>query len=607
MARIYLVMSCGSAPVSTDSGDATLTELVWPSAAGPWTRHAWKSRDGRACLQAWSNEPTDARLAEAIRSNDEAAVGCPGYFRDPRDIDRLLCADDVGAVADELSGVFGVFRVGQRGFQAVTTAVRIHPVYYSSVGDTHVAGNRAILVHAAARMAESGESSLAVRYNLRGMQSLVRSGYFLSDASPFEGVSVLPAHTTLEVAGGQRIVRRSLPPVTPGVPRGRAERSLVKQLADDLVAAVEPLRGFSEPVALALTGGRDSRLIAAALHAARVPFRASTGGFPDHPDVVLAARIAALLGVQHTSTPPRTDAQTGMLMVQHPLQRACEVIRFTEGMISAHNNVNRPASFIASARMSGSGGEQLRGGFLAGQRNAAAKAMRKRVDDLFLNWEDVFTDSANDCARREIAPWSALAMDDPMGALDRIYLYYRTGRWSAAARAASLVTHVAVDPFFDNRLNRSALAMSPEWRWSERPFHAAIKRLAPVLADVPLTSSRWRYELEPPGLRFRRRGWLARAPMPIDKAGTGFDWRDSLDPALIRVIREQILDGPAPLFEVVRRPRVEALLDTYPLNKASSFLLWNACTASVLLSGAWLTAPPNIPAVQIPLPSRSSG
>lgn len=602
------MVSSGGAPVSMDLGDdATLTELVWPSAAGPWTRQAWTSRDGRTCLQAWSNEPTDARLVDPVHCEEEVAVGCPGYFRDSRETDRLLYASDVGVVADELSGVFGVFRVGQRGFQAVTTAVRLHPVYYSSVGDTHVAGNRAILVHAAARMAESGDPSFGVRYNLGGMQSLIRSGYFLSDESPFEGVSVLPPHTTLEVSGGQRrIVRRPLPPVTPGAPRGRAERSLVKHLADDLVAAVEPLRAFSEPVSLALTGGRDSRLIAAALHAARVPFRASTGGFRDHPDVVLATRIAALLGVEHTSTPPRQDARTGMLTVQHPLQRAWEVIRFTEGMISAHNNVNRPVSFSISARMSGSGGEQLRGGFLVAQRNAAVKGMRKRVNDLFLNCEDVFSDAANSCARRELEPWAARAMGDAMGALDHIYLHYRTGRWSAAARAASMIGHVAFDPLFDNRLNRSALAMSPEWRWSERPFHAAIKRLAPALADVPLTSRRWRYELEPPALRFRRRAWLARAPMPVDKGGSGFDWRDNLDPALIRVFREQVLDGPAALFEVVRRPRVEALLDTYPLNKASSFLLWNVFTASVLLSGAWLTAPPNNPAIQIPLPASRS-
>lgn len=584
---------------------ASLTQVVWPEEAGPWSRHIWKSRDDATWLQAWSNEPSDSRLNSAIRSDSNGAVGCPGYFSDPREMDRLLQGSDIGVLADSLPGVFGVFRAGERGFQAITTAVRLHPVYYASVGDAHFAGNRAILVHAAARAVECGAASLSVRYNLRGLQSLIRSGYFVSDETPFEGVTALPAHATLDVSAGRiRVAVRPLPVVAEAVPGWRDERSLVRGLADDLIAAVAPLSAFSEPIGLSLTGGRDSRLIAAALHAAGIPFRTSTSGFPTHPDVVLAAQVARLLGVEHSSSPPPQDERRKSLVVEHPLRRTWEVIRCTEGMISAHNNVHRPAQFRIASRISGAGGEQLRGGFLAGQTNATSKAMRKRVDDLFLSWEDVFTDQANDRARQELEPWAARAARDPMGALDRLYLYYRTGRWSAAARAAAMAGHTTFDLLFDGRLNRSALAMSPEWRWSERPFHAAITRLASVLRDVPLTGKRWRYETEPPALPFRRRRWLARAPMVLDKQGSGFDWREKLDPVLTPFFREQILDGPAGLYELVRRPKMETLLATNPLSKASAVLLWNAYTVSVLLSDVWLSSRPQDPDVQIPLPAQ---
>ena len=50
-------------------------------------------------------------------------------------------------------------------------------------------------------------------------------------------------------------------------------------VAAALVDAVRPLGERGVPVELSLTGGKDSRLIAAALTAAQVPFRARTHGF----------------------------------------------------------------------------------------------------------------------------------------------------------------------------------------------------------------------------------------------------------------------------------------------------------------------------------------
>jgi asparagine synthase (glutamine-hydrolysing) len=76
-------------------------------------------------------------------------------------------------------------------------------------------------------------------------------------------------------------------------------------VAGALTEAVRPPGGTDAPVELSLTGGKDSRLVAAALTAARVPFRARTHGFADHPDGVVAGLIAGRLGVEHTVTRPR--------------------------------------------------------------------------------------------------------------------------------------------------------------------------------------------------------------------------------------------------------------------------------------------------------------
>lgn len=130
---------------------------------------------------------------------------------------------------------------------------------------------------------------------------MVRHGFFANDETPFTGVRALPNATTLTARRGSPVRMAGEPwPRPVRVPRSRRRRrKLLNGAAEALVQAVRPLADHGEPVRLALSGGRDSRLMAAVLHAAGVPFTARTHGFADSPDVVLATRIADALGVEH--------------------------------------------------------------------------------------------------------------------------------------------------------------------------------------------------------------------------------------------------------------------------------------------------------------------
>jgi len=151
-------------------------------------------------------------------------------------------------------------------------------------------------------------------------------------------------------------------------------------------------------------------------------------------------------------------------------------------------------------------------------------------------------------------------------------------------------------PLFDNIVTRRALAMDPAWRWSERPMYQTIACLMPSLRDLPLARKRWRFApAEVPGF-LRRRSWLAQTPVPAGRTVRGgFDWRVHPDGPLTARLREQILDGPSSLFEIVERAAIEELLAPPTLKEAH--FAWQLYTASVLLSGSWETAPlarPNI-------------
>jgi Asparagine synthase len=610
--RIYLAASSGSAPLAHTLAGLErndVLDLVMAPEAGPWRHEKWAARDGRTRLLAWSNETKDPRLLPPLLKDGERALGCPGYLGDAVDAERLLRTDDPGALADDLSGVFGVFRADQAGFHAITTAVRVHAVFYASAGETHIAGNRALLVHFLARAVEHASQGdhPAIRYDVAALQTFVRNGFFLSDDTPFEGVRALPAHTTFEVkAGARRIITRYLPAADPGIPRGRARRALTRHLVDSVVKAVEPLRAFSGSVSLSLTGGRDSRLVAAGLHAAGIPFRTMTKGLPDHADVVLGARISRVLGVEHKTVIPPLDARGENLILKHPLLRAWETVRFAEGMVSTHYTVPRPARFRIGPTIAGSGGEQVRGGYLSTLElmDPASAVLGTRVRSLFSGCQELLTESANHRAGEDLAPWQERAQHDALDALDRIYLYYRTGRWLVALRSASMTSTAAFHPLLDNRLNRSALAMSPLWRWSERPFHDAITRLARPLRDLPLAGKRWRYEAKKPSWLARRRGFSSRIALTVRGQSAGFDWRLNPDPPMVALLREQILDGPAQLFEIVDRGKIERLLSTHPLRQAT--FVMHVHTASVLLSGMWLSPPPETVPVRLALPKGAA-
>ena len=306
-------------------------------------------------------------------------------------------------------------------------------------------------------------------------------------------------------------------------------------MADALVAAVAHLADTAAPVELSLTGGKDSRLIAAALVEAGVPVVARTHGFADHPDVVVAAEIARRLGIEHVV---RTPAAPGQQV--DVLGRIRATVLVADGMLSAFENVGRPdpaASSVVTA--GGHGGELLRGGYAetaagrpgpragcappsarpVGPRGRAELLRRLTSKHLGLIRQGP---AAGYVA--SLAPWTAALARRPLHALDDFYLVNRAGRWSAAARQAYLIRERLVQPLFDDRVVLAARAVPLADRISGALSAAVLAELCPALADVPLAG-------KPPG-----RG-AAQAP---------FDWRRQYGEAIASLLRDYILDLGAP-------------------------------------------------------------
>ena len=519
---------------------------------------AWRSPDGRAALLRWGDaaETGPGGAVAAAAGASRAGTIWPGTPVAP-DGRVPLCAR--------------------------TSVTRVDPVYLAEAPGTVVVADRATWA--------AWTSSRLDDHDPLHLCALLNPGFPLGSVTPFTGVTAVAGSTTLRLLSGSvtrsqgagahaaaatRAARATSSHASGGVqdsgPTSRLEGA--RGVAEGLVAAVAPLRDAGSPVELSLTGGKDSRLIAAALVKAGVPVVARTHGFADHPDVVVAAEIARRLGIEHVV---RTPAAPGQRV--DVLARIRATVLVADGMLSAFENVGRPDPAASPALTAGGhGGELLRGGYAetsgrlapaGGLRRAVAPARRaarsaELLRRLTTKHLGLIRRAPAAAYAASLAPWTPRLARHPMQALDDFYLVNRAGRWSAAARQAYLLRERLVQPLFDDRVVLAARDVPLADRVSGALSAAVLAELSPALADVPLAG-------KPP----------AGTPSP-------FDWRRQYGDAVTTFLRGYILDlgTTSSLFDVVSLA-AEQLLTPPHADRAT---VWALATAACLVSGDYRNA-----------------
>jgi asparagine synthase (glutamine-hydrolysing) len=563
--------------------DPSVMPVPGPAAA------VWRSADGRAALLRWGEQaladgaggPSGAAGGPGGAAGGGAASGPDGGTG------RREAASHAGTIWAAMNAPGGGAAVFAR-----TSVTRVDPVYVAEAGGAVIVSDRAAwAAWTASRLDEHDPLHWC---------ALLNPGFPLGGVTPFRGVSAMAPSTTLRLLNGAstRVPAPADAPAGAGLPgaglaaavdagrvRAGGDRAGSgpggpRAVAEALVAAVAPLRDCGRPVELSLTGGKDSRLVAAALVTAGVPTVARTHGFAGHPDVVVAAEIARRLGIEHVV---RTPAAPGQQV--DVLARIRATVLVADGMLSAFENVGRPdpaASPVVTA--GGHGGELLRGGYaetaagtpagpagglraaLGPARRAARSAeLLRRLTTRHLG---LLRRGAAAAYVASLASWTPRLARGPLHALDDFYLVNRAGRWSAAARQAYLLREHLVQPLFDDRVVLAARAVPLADRVSARLSAAVLAELSPALADVPLAG-------KPPA---------PGGPTPAGAVSASFDWRRQYGDAIGAFLRGYVLDlGTAGgLFDAVSRPAAEKLLTPPHADRAS---VWALATLACLASG----------------------
>jgi hypothetical protein len=366
-------------------------------------------------------------------------------------------------------------------------------------------------------------------------------------------------------------------------------------VAEALVASVAPLRTIDHPVRLGLTGGRDSRLLAALLTSAGVPVTTYTAGLPADPDVVVAQEVAARLGVDHKVSPPRGAKVEDEAVTVDVRSRLREAVVLGEGMLSAYDRVGRiDDSYNANTvPFGGNGGEILRAYYAGSVDNpddpaAVVRYLRGRLYPVSKR----MTATARAAYEADTEPWMAAAAAVGAGSLEDFYVRQRTGRWTGAARSSASIGSLARRPFLDHLVVDAVRRVPLVERTSERLNADLLDALAPSLKDVRFAGRRWKFDKAPPTDPAARAEWESRAPVQgAHGEEAGFNWRTDL-PEVRQELVAIIDAAPSAFWKLAHHKRVSEFLT--PLDgrsRADTVKLWHLATVADVLAHDFYAGP----------------
>ena len=337
---------------------------------------------------------------------------------------------------------------------------------------------------------------LSASADARAWLVLAAATWFLGDTAPIEGMRRLPGGTIIEAGPGGLAERRSWA-LEDWVAPGGSLAVLAAEAGDDALAQARTANELWPGTArVDLSGGRDSRLAAAAVIAAGTPAKFRTSdATPGEADVARALIAAAPGDHEHNVTRTEPGSATPSTPL---LERAANLHLLHDGVrhpqkLRGKNTLPRPRP--KNALFSGHGGEIAHGFFYKNERQLKRARRRNRVPKRIMR----FFTKEHEAARREAYDEAGRIVDESLRAgqaaglegptlLDWFYLTDRFAHRSGLATDSERISVFATPGFV-----RAAFALEPEDRLTDRLHLEVIGRLVPNWRDQPF--------FEPPAKR----------------------------------------------------------------------------------------------------------
>jgi len=263
----FTVCTDWSSVVSYPRLDGSAAPMATQESSGSWL----------AALGTWFHQPGDDRT---------------DYL-----LERYL-ANGAESLARELHGFFVVV-IGDGTTRAVTVITDI-------VGSLHFY-YRPLPVGAALSTSSLFLSGLGnTTLDPVGCQEFLATGVMYEDRTFYNEVRKLPPASITTFGLGKQIRQQRYWNPADLSPEGLSAEQASEMLWDGLSAAARSIHRQYKSIACDLTGGYDSRAVAAAFLGAGTNFTAVVSGAPESRDVIVSAGLAAKFGLEHLHYPPQS-------------------------------------------------------------------------------------------------------------------------------------------------------------------------------------------------------------------------------------------------------------------------------------------------------------
>lgn len=566
-------------------------QLVFPVA----DRSIWYNHDRSIAVVVWSSGLDPFAAGPAWHATDDSFTAYSGYVW-PRgrgwegetpwasQLSRFCDRPEFPREVDQLSGTFTAAHVRSRGLGYVfSDPFSIGNVYFAERPNHAVFSSRAAI--AAWLAAPKGR---APRRDPLGIGWLGFAGVILDDVTGFEGVRLLPQCARIEFdESGDHAIRSAVHPAN-WYPQLLPPEEAVALARRDLEGELGAIAGMAATTVLAdLTGGKDSRMILAAMLSAGVADRYEfwTAGTPGLPDVRIANQLVETFGLTQARRGPLPTTEPERWRVSESVDDLGVDRRFvfgTSGMCTLWTAIpiNVPSREV---KLNGVGGEpwytnypasgiltrldQFHGWLYAGQKigdaglvTAAARA----------HYESVIADMAEQlCAGSRT----------PQDAVDKYYLRVRMRRWFGTLMEVDRRNRVL--PLFSAPAIAAAFALGSRWRHAQFLPYSLMAGADQRLVTTPFASDVWPQALgELVDSALLTPELLASPERPVSGTGsvpTTVDGKPSapkrnfstdkfVATAVHRLerFRSLVIDDPSnPLFDVLDRESVRRAVDGY--------------------------------------------
>lgn len=315
-----------------------------------------------------------------VQAGDLALAGTgfyyhPGYETPEALLRALGEARDPETIIAEMGGSFALCLCdGHRDeFRLWRSVVGQGVSFYKVTPRRLVAGNRGRFVSCL------GDGTATPNYDPAGAGRLAVVGQCMTDLTPFAGVQHMPPHSVLHAAATGRYEIKKIDGAFDGFGYGDAEPSEADfdEAARLFLDSVASFKRDGVTISLTLSGGKDSRLIAAAAAAAGMKATAYLGrNWSDHPDLLLGDRLGRLLGldIQHGGMIDQEDVLPSRAEVRIDVGLVDQLRRWDARLVAPmyspylsqqgfklHNYATEEE--ITSAQLAGDAGEMLKGGW----------------------------------------------------------------------------------------------------------------------------------------------------------------------------------------------------------------------------------------------------